>query len=564
MNRLRTKIITGVAFLFLLLLIVGGTAAYFLTALSHDANVILKDNYESLSYCHAMQQQLVIMDRDTNAIRKFDEQLRLEEKNATEVGEAQATAHIRGAFDEFKSSSDKFYLLKNEIENHIQEVLALNMQAIDRKNKQAQQTAKKAVTIITVLGAVVFLLSFTFVANFPSYVSGPISKLNDAIKALSEKDYNYRVHINRKDEFGELAQAFNTMAEKLDEYEHSNLATILFEKQRAETVIQTMKDASLGIDVSGKVLFANQQALQLLNLKETDVVNKSQEELSRRNDLFRFLLQENNGTPFKIVVENKENYFTKEINDITQDGEKTGRVIVFKNITPYKELDLAKTNFIATISHELKTPLASIDLSLKLLKDHRTGSLNDEQHELVEHIKDDKNRLVKIVGELLDLSQVETGNIRLNIQSVDVNKVLDFALQSVQMQATQKQIVLEVVKETNEELHCKADAEKTTWVLTNLLTNAIRYSSTPSKIITTIKSIDSKVQFSVQDFGKGISVEEQSRIFEKFYKTKDDIKSGTGLGLAIAKDFITSQGGRIWVESEQGKGSLFAFELPKV
>ncbi|MDH7460829.1 ATP-binding protein [Chitinophagaceae bacterium 26-R-25] len=563
MNRLRTKIITGVAFLFLLLLIVGGTAAYFLTALSHDANVILKDNYESLSYCHSMQQQLVMMDKDSNAIRKFEQQLQLEEKNATEVGEAPATAHIREAFEEFKSSKEKFPVLKNEIENHIQEVLALNMQAIDRKNKQAQQTANKAITIITVLGAVVFLLSFTFLANFPSYVSGPISKLNEAIKALSDKDYNYRLHINRKDEFGELAQAFNTMAEKLDEYEHSNLATILFEKQRAETVIQTMKDASLGIDVSGKVLFANQQALQLLNLKEADVINKSQEEVSRRNDLFRFLLQENNGTPFKIVVENKENYFTKEINDITQDGQKTGRVIVFKNITPYKELDLAKTNFIATISHELKTPLASIDLSLKLLKDQRTGNLNDEQHELVEHIKDDKNRLVKIVGELLDLSQVETGNIRLNIQSVNVNKVLDFALQSVQMQAAQKQIALEIIKDSNEDLHCKADAEKTTWVLTNLLTNAIRYSSTSSKIITTIKSIDSKVEFSVKDFGKGISLEEQSRIFEKFYKTKDDIKSGTGLGLAIARDFITSQGGRIWVESEEGKGSVFAFELPK-
>ncbi|WP_232373309.1 HAMP domain-containing sensor histidine kinase [Pinibacter aurantiacus] len=563
MNRLRTKIITGVAFLFLLLLIVGGTAAYFLTALSHDANVILKDNYESLSYCHSMQQQLVMMDKDSNAIRKFDQQLQLEEKNATEVGEAPATAYIRKAFEEFRSSKEKFPVLKNEIENHIQEVLALNMQAIDRKNKQAQQTASKAITIITVLGAVVFLLSFTFLANFPSYVSGPISKLNEAIKALSDKNYNYRLHINRKDEFGELAQAFNTMAEKLDEYEHSNLATILFEKQRAETVIQTMKDASLGIDVSGKVLFANQQALQLLNLKEADVINKSQEEVSRRNDLFRFLLQENNGTPFKIVVENKENYFTKEINDITQGGQKTGRVIVFKNITPYKELDLAKTNFIATISHELKTPLASIDLSLKLLKDQRTGNLNDEQQELVEHIKDDKNRLVKIVGELLDLSQVETGNIRLNIQSVNVNKVLDFALQSVQMQASQKQIALEIIKEGNEELYCKADAEKTTWVLTNLLTNAIRYSSSSSKIITAIKSIDGKVKFSVQDFGKGISPEEQSRIFEKFYKTKDDIKSGTGLGLAIARDFITSQGGRIWVESEEGKGSVFAFELPK-
>jgi signal transduction histidine kinase len=181
--------------------------------------------------------------------------------------------------------------------------------------------------------------------------------------------------MDRKDEFGDLANAFNTMAERLDEYEHSNLSKILFEKRRAEAVINSLKDASIGIDNKGTVLFANQQALQLLNLKEQDIIGQNQEEIKRRNDLFRFLINEQNSIPFKIVVDGKENYFTKEIIELTNENQKAGQVIVLKNITPFKELDVAKTNFIATVSHELKTPLASSDFSLKLLEDERVGTL---------------------------------------------------------------------------------------------------------------------------------------------------------------------------------------------
>lgn len=176
------------------------------------------------------------------------------------------------------------------------------------------------------------------------------------------------------------------MAEKLDEYEHSNLAKILFEKQRAEAVINSLKDASIGIESKGTVLFANKQALQLLHLKEQDIIGLPQEEVKASNDLFRFLINEQNNIPFKIVVDGKENYFTKEIIALTDDATKSGSVIVLKNITPFKELDAAKNNFIATISHELKTPLASSDFSLKLLEDARTGMLNVEQKGLVESL----------------------------------------------------------------------------------------------------------------------------------------------------------------------------------
>src|SRR4030095_16352938 len=129
-----------------------------------------------------------------------------------------------------------------------------------------------------------------------------------------------------------------------------------------------------------------------------------------RNDLFKYLLTEKTNIPFKIVVDTKENYFTKEVIEIPQENSKS-TVIVVKNITSFKELDVAKTNFIATISHELKTPLASSDFSLKLLEDERNGELNPEQKELVKNIKSDNQRLLRILSELLDLSQVESGRI---------------------------------------------------------------------------------------------------------------------------------------------------------
>jgi len=172
------------------------------------------------------------------------------------------------------------------IRKDISQIMQVNLQAIDKKNQAAQKSADKAKTIITIMLTICLLIGFTFIFNFPSLVASPLAKLTEAIKAIANKNYGERIHMDRKDEFGDLANAFNTMAERLDEYEHSNLSKILFEKRRAEAVINSLKDASIGIDNKGTVLFANQQALQLLNLKEQDIISQNQEEIKRRNDLF--------------------------------------------------------------------------------------------------------------------------------------------------------------------------------------------------------------------------------------------------------------------------------------
>ncbi|MEJ7678451.1 MAG: HAMP domain-containing protein [Segetibacter sp.] len=374
----KNKIRLGTLFLFLLLLLTGGIGIYFMVKLKAEAKAVLKDNYESLSYCHTMQQQLNKLETDyQQSIRKFEEALQKQQDNITEKGEGKATADLKMYFNKIKSG-DTTKQNMQFIQNKIQYILTLNMNALGNKNTKAQETADKALTIIIALAGIVFLISFTFVVNFPSVVTNPINRLTEAIMEIGNKNYNYRIHLNRKDEFGKLADAFNDMAERLSYFESSNLNKLMFEKTRAEAVINSLKDASIGIDKNNNVLFANQQALQLLELNSNEVVGKPVSDISGRNDLFRFLIDNEVSMPFKIVVENKENYFVKEVIEVAQ-SDANNKVIVLKNITSFKELDAAKTNFIATISHELKTPLASSDFSLKLLEDERVSKLSAEQ-----------------------------------------------------------------------------------------------------------------------------------------------------------------------------------------
>jgi len=555
----RNKIWFGTAFLFLLLLLTGGAGIYFTASLKHEAKAVLQDNYESVAYCHTMQQQMDSININyPNAIKKFDSALRLQEENVTEKGEYEATQRLREAFNKLKNG-DTISANKLTVNAGIQRILFLNMNAIHNKNEKAQKTSQSAVTIIIALAGFVTLIAFTFSVNFPAIVTNPIRQLSGAITEISNKNYKHRIYIDNKDEFGKLADAFNEMAERLEYFESSNLNKLMFEKSRAEAVINSMKDASIGIDKSNIILFANYQALQLLGLKSTEVVGKSVEEVSSKNDLFSYLINNDVTAPFKIVVDNRENYFTKETMDVAQ-GDGNSKVIVVRNITSFKELDVAKTNFIATISHELKTPLAASDLSLKLLEDERIGKLTVEQRELIQNLKQDNQRVLKILSELLNMSQVEAGRIQLDVQQVNPYLIIDSAIETIAASAKEKGIsIKKVVAENLPSI--QADADKTTWVLNNFLTNAIKYSNEGGEIIISSNKQNNSVVFSVQDHGPGIAQEYLSRLFERYFQVPGAKAKGTGLGLAISKDFIEAQKGKIWVASEIGKGSVFSFSL---
>jgi NtrC-family two-component system sensor histidine kinase KinB len=556
----RKKIWYGTAFLFLLLLLTGGGGIYSTLVLKRETKNVIKANYESLSYCHEMQQQTdSFLVEPAMALKKFEAALKLQQGNITEKGELSATNALSAAFAKLKSGDTSQNTLI-AIDSHIQHILKLNMDAIYDKNIQAQNAASNALTFTIALATILFLIAFTFSVNFPSIVTKPISELSEAIKQIANKNYAHRIHINNKDEFGELAQAFNEMADRLEYFESSNLNKLLFEKSRAEAVINSLKDASIGIDKNDKILFANFQALQLLGLKAPEIVGKSIDELSARNDLFNYLIKNESSAPFKIVVENRENYFIKETVDVTQEGANSSRVIVLRNITSFKELDVAKTNFIATISHELKTPLAAADFTLKLLEDERVGKLSDEQMELIQSLKQDNKRVLKILSELLNMSQVEAGKIQLNLQLVNPYLIVDSAIENIASTAKERNISIRKVMDEGLPL-IQADAEKTTWVLNNFLTNAIKYTSDTGVIEVHVNMDKNEMIFSVIDNGPGIASEYLPRLFERYFQVPGAKAKGTGLGLSISKEFVEAQNGKIWAESEIGKGSKFSFAL---
>ncbi len=560
LRTVKQKIRLGTLFLFFLLLLSGGVCIYHLIRLKNDAKLILKDNYESLNYCHSMQKYLdSIPISQASSFSKFDSVLKLQEKNITEAGENEATALIRKSFSLYRSG-DRSPDIVQRIRSGIQRIITLNMAAIEIKNQKANDTADKALTYISFLAAIIFLVGFTFSFNFPYVLTSPISSLTEGIQQISKKNYHYRIHLDRKDEFGQMADSFNDMAERLEYFESSNLNKIIFEKTRAEAVINSLKEASIGIDKNGIILFANDQALQLLGMQAKDVVGKPVDEITKRNDLLRFLLEEKGSVPFKIVVDNRENYFTKEIMEIEQESS-SSKVIVLRNITSFKELDVAKTNFISTISHELKTPLASSDFSLKLLEDERVGQLSIEQKQLLQNLKQDNQRMLRILSELLNMSQVEAGKIQLDISEVNPVIIVENAINAILTTAKEKNITIRKNYQDNSEM-VKADSEKTTWVLNNFLTNAIKYSSENSTIVVGIRKVEKNIEFSVIDEGPGIPSEYLAKVFERFFKVPGSKAGGTGLGLAISKEFIEAEQGHIWVKSEIGSGSVFGFTLP--
>ncbi|RYU97055.1 ATP-binding protein [Emticicia agri] len=572
--KIRTKLTLGVGLLFILITLLTYVGAKSINALKNDTENILVANYNTLEYARNMLMALDDLSTDKGAIRKIEENLAKQQANITEIGEKEATEQLRKHLAQLKMNNfdNTIHLL---IRKDIAEIMRLNMEAIQRKSDVAKQTAASSTIWIAITGTLCFVIAFTLLINLPSNIASPIKKLTESIKQIAANDYSQRVYFQDHSEYGELARSFNTMAEKLEEYNNSNLSQLLFEKKRIETLINNMHDPVIGLDENKKILFANDEALKVTGLKAEQLIGQQAQDVSVINDLMRSLIKDlivpekNNSDkkqPIKIFANSKESYFEKELIDIAivPTGEKQkkhiGHVIVLKNITPFKELDFAKTNFIATISHELKTPISSIKMSTQLLEKQKTGTINEEQKQLIDSIKDDSQRLLKITSELLNLSQVETGNIQLNIQKSTPYQILKYAQEAVKVQAEQKQIQL--LTDVEENLpDVKADTEKTAWVLINFLTNAIHYSPELSKITISIKQEEQLVSFSVTDQGKGIEKRYKDKIFDKYFQVPGSIKSGTGLGLAISKEFIEAQNGTIGVESEIGMGSSFFFKL---
>lgn len=570
--KIKTKLLSSVGLLFAMIVTLTVLSVFYINKLSNDTKNILVANYNTIDYSRNM---LIAINDDISSsknINFFEKNLIAQQHNVTEIGEQELTDKLADDFKQLQKLPKNATILK-AINKDIFNIMLLNMQAIQRKSKVADETSDTSIFWITIIGTICFLIAFILLINLPNNIANPIQQLTSGIRQIANKNYSERVHFEEHNEFGDLAKSFNTMATKLQEYQESNINKLLIEKKRTETLINNMQDPVIELDAEQHILSMNDKALQIMGLKLDDIKGKRAQDIALTNDLFRHLIQDlysftdEKKSPIKIFNNGKESYFEKELIPIkivpTGEREEThiGDVIMLQNITQYKELDLAKTNFIATVSHEFKTPISSIKMSVQLLENEQIGTLNIEQKHLLESIKEDSTRLLKTTKDLLEITQLESEKIKLNIKENSIEEIVNNALENNKNSAHQKNIVLETqLDDAIDFVH--SDREKTIWVLSNLISNAIRYSYENSKVLISVKNSNGKIEFSVTDSGQGIPQEYQSRIFDKYFRIPGSKKEGTGLGLSISKEFIEAQGGKINVKSELGKGSKFSLLLP--
>lgn len=615
MKKLRTKILVGLLFLLLVILLVSITGTASIYFLSQDSKAIIKDNYASVefstnmlntankifTYTLALNESSSFSNKKKgsliNAVLKekniFEHNLDLQKANITESGEIERVNELINSYKSFIALvdsangigtlkieltpllEDKFLLLTNSINR----IYRLNMTAILKKNRIANETADRAFLYMAVASIASILLTLIFIFYFPRYITNPVKELTKKIEDISNKKYDQSIVIKSKDELNTLAEAFNKMAKKLKEYEEQHIDELLFEKLRMETLVTNLKDGTLLLDNDLTILLVNDKFCEISGLNKIELLGQRLTDLNEDNQLINQIrsmdieegktnLPETAKT-LKILINEQVEYFQILLLDISKEHKKENRetikgyILLLQNITKYEERDLAKTNLIATISHELKTPLSSINISLRLLEDSRIGQLNNEQKELLDSIKSQSSRILGLVNEVLDFAQAETGHIKLNIKPCTVQDIIELAAFATLMQLNEKEIDLKIsVSETIRKVKC--DLEKTVWVVVNILNNAIRYSPQKGTIYVVANEENGVVNITVQDEGPGITKEEQKMIFEKYVKSKSGNTKGTGLGLAIAKEFVEVQGGKIGVESQYGAGTRLYFTLPIV
>ena len=566
--KIQRRITLGIGILFAMILLLGIQSVSYVRQLSQATGTILADNYSSLQYAGGMLQSLNDIGEDSVSRHILRENLALQRQNITEINERESTStlerHIASLSDPVTEAEIR------TVRQDLFRIMELNMAAIRAKSLAVEERADYVMWWLIVVAALCAVIAGAILVWFPRSVLRPIDVLKRGITEIANHNYEQRLEFPGNREFESVAESFNDMAAKLDEYRRSSLDDLMAAKKRIEAIVDTLHEPIVGLDPDRRILFMNREALSVLNLPQ-EVVGRNATEVALSNDLLRRLIrglcEKKDPEPLKIYADNKESYFQVENTPlyITPVGgserQFVGSLIVLNNITRFKELDSAKTNFISTVSHEMKTPISSILMSLQLLGDTRLGELNTEQKQLVGSIKESSDRLLSITGELLNMTQIETGKLKLMPKITKPIELINYAVKATQVLADRFCCFVEVnYPEKISKLF--VDNEKIAWVITNLLSNAIHHSPEKSRIIIGAVQRERAIEIYVRDFGRGIDPRYHTSIFERYFRVPGTKVQGSGLGLAISKEFVEAHGGTISVESEIGKGSRFSILLP--
>jgi NtrC-family two-component system sensor histidine kinase KinB len=434
----------------------------------------------------------------------------------------------------------------------------------------------------TVLGFLVagLVVGITMMVRLPRVVVRPLRRLTVDVEKVAGPGPATRVGVSRRDEVGSVATAVNRVLSQAQHERRSTLAELFTERNRMDSLVRSLDEGLLLLDEKQTIILANPVACDLLGLRQAELEGKPAEAVAATNEQLRALLaplaahnlagDDEPDPVFTFPHKGAAPHYQLSISPIDMPDPATGKpapgghIFCLRNVSDFKKLDEVKSGFLATISHELKTPLASIKLSLMLLQNDRTAAA--ERQRLAAGIGEETQRLLNMVGQLIDVARLDAGaGIKLDVQRMRLAEVIGYATQTVHPQLTDKQLRLDIqVPDTLPEV--QGDVEKTTWVLINLLSNAIRYSPTAAPLVVRVLPWGEMVRVSVEDCGPGIPAEYHKRIFQRFAGVPGSAAKGnsSGLGLSISREFINAQGGTLWVESQPEKGSRFLFTLPVV
>jgi PAS domain S-box-containing protein len=415
-----------------------------------------------------------------------------------------------------------------------------------------------------ILGAILTSVLLAGVASFllTRQVTRPLSETRDAAIRVASGDYATAVPVKSRDELGEVARAFNYMAEEIEHY----VGEIQDQKSRLEAVLEASPEALITTDPEGRVTMANPAAARLLGIRDYHL-GRTPEELGTPEGILQ-CLREAAATGVavrEVELEDKAYWaYAAQMNRNDCEGRTdAGIILAVRDITEHRSLERAKTAFVSDVSHELRTPLTTIQSAVGLLERAR-DRLDPLEHRALELADQELRRIRGMVEELSTLALMDSWQYQLEVGPTDLSRIVQTAIESVKPKA--ERFGIEIYFYDTDEHRCVCDAQKLYQVFLNLLDNAIKYSEAGARVDITIGEDVSSLTVGVRDTGVGIPEEELSQLFERFYRVDKDrsrATGGSGLGLAISKQIVEMHGGDISVESEIGVGSIFRVRIPK-
>lgn len=591
--------------LVILIGIVGAMSFFNLFRLSQSIDGLMTQNYKSINavtntmeaierqdsavliYMNIDRQKGIDLFSENNA--SFLQWYSVEQGNITEQGEQEIVDNIKTYYMEYtklfsnlqeiRNSQDEaasvafydkvmmpdFLRLKQELKS----LITLNEKAMFLGRDRATQNASQSTAFILGLTALAIVGGFLLSRYFANRFLKPIYALNDAIHEIKAGNMNKQAEVVGQDEIAVLTREFNQMTQRLQVYEQSAMGTLLSEKNKSLAIVKSISDPLIVMDTNFRVVLLNDASEHFFNVKEEKAVNRHFLESIRNGELFDFIssavdAREESVHQIIHLQSEGEDFFFKVVITAIKSGDDGlgGMAVLLQNVTQLKQLEQIRTDFIATISHEFKTPLTSIMMGSNLLMKEGMGLMNEEQRSILQAIQEDGERLAALVNDLLELSKIESGKAIYHFEACSVDGIIHTSIKQFLQQASQREIVLQ--EECEDDLpRVRADYEKVTWVLNNLISNALNHTNSGDMITVSASVLDGKMQVSVKDTGVGIPGEYVDRIFDKFVQVRDEDFEvrGTGLGLAVVKQIIEAHDGQIRCESKLDAGSNFIFTL---